>query len=65
MKIASVRFRIVFETGTHFSPPSWTIVEKATGKIVWRGKTFKGARTAHVMREHPEIGYRAAHRMGT
>lgn len=42
---------------------SWAVTEKATGKVVWTGKTFKGARTAHA-RLTLGIPYRTAQRMG-
>jgi len=41
----------------------WIVAERATGKIVWRGKTFKGARTAHAQRELG-VSYAVARRMG-
>ena len=32
--------------GVHPDTP-WAVVERATGRVVWKGKTFLGARTAH------------------
>ncbi len=59
MKAVAKRFRIeTLDQGR-----TWRVVEKATGAVVWNGKTFKAARTAHAQRELG-ISYRAAARMG-
>lgn len=57
MKVQSREYRIV-RAGT-----TWTVEAIASGRVVWRGKTFKGARTAHAQREL-RIAYRVARRLG-
>lgn len=61
MKAQSVKYRIWGGNGARNA--HWEVREIATGKTVWRGKTFRGARTAHAQRELG-IPYRAARRMG-
>lgn len=64
MKVQDVNFKIVADWPAEVGVgiPRWTVVEKAGGKVVWRGKTFKAARTAHAMREL-KIPYARARRM--
>ena len=57
MKTAAVRFKIVGRPG------EWTVVEKATEKIVWTGKTYRNARTAHAMHERG-VSWAKAQRAG-
>lgn len=59
MKAPAKRFRIE----TPDRGKTWKVVEKATEQVVWTGKTFRAARTAHAQRELG-ISYRDAARMG-
>jgi hypothetical protein len=59
MKVAAKQYRIE----TPDQGRTWRVVEKATGSVVWTGKTFRGARTAHAQRELG-MDYRSARRMG-
>lgn len=42
---------------------SWDVIEKSSGQVVWHGKTFKGARSAHA-RLTLKIDARTARRLG-
>lgn len=53
----------LFKIETLDQGKTWRVVERATGSVVWTGKTFPGARTAHAERELG-ISHRAAARMG-
>lgn len=59
MKAVSRLFKIV----TPDKGATWHVVDKATGKVVWTGKTFRNARTAHAAREYG-YDWRTAQRMG-
>lgn len=60
MKTTSLMYKIV---GVGKPPTSWTVIRREDEKVVWSGKTFMGARTAHVMLERG-YDYRTARRMG-
>lgn len=59
MKTVARRFKIE----TLDQGKTWRVVERSSGNVVWAGKTFRNARTAHVVHE---LGYdwRTAARMG-
>jgi hypothetical protein len=59
MKTTAKRYTII----TPDKGKTWTVVAKATGLVVWTGKTFRNARTMHAALEL-RIPYRVAARMG-
>lgn len=59
MKVQAKLYRIV----TPDRGRTWTVVYSVTGDVVWTGRTFRGARTAHARLELG-IDYRTARRMG-
>jgi hypothetical protein len=59
MKAPAVNYRIeTLDQGR-----TWQVVAKATGNVVWTGKTFRNARTAHAALER-RIPWHSAARMG-
>lgn len=44
MKAPSAGFRIQYDPT---EVPQWKVIDDVTGRAVWSGKTFRGARNAH------------------
>lgn len=57
MKATTARFKIERVVGV-----GWSVIRRSDSAVVWTGKTFKGARTAHAQRELG-IPYAMARRM--
>ena len=64
MKAPTAKFKIIgIERKPNGSYARWSVVERSTGRIVWTGKTFHNARTAHAAAELG-VSYQVARRMG-
>lgn len=62
MKTPARGYRII-PTAPGRRDTAWTVVRDADGAVVWRGKTYAGARTAHA-RIALHVSHDTARRMG-